>query len=131
MANILAYDTQPERRSEVETRFGIRTVGLLKEGWSSSPGVALIAAPTSLHVPLALEAAQRGCHLFIEKPLGDALDDTDSTLEQLATHGRWGRVQAFRCAMAVERITNTNRSTVYAFNAQRILFEPYQYKPLL
>ncbi len=61
----------------------------------------------------------------------DPLDDACSSIEQLASHGRWGRIQAFRCALAMERITQTNRSTVYSFKAQRILFEPYQYKPLL
>ena len=61
----------------------------------------------------------------------DPLEESDESLEQLATRGRWGRVQAFRCALAVERITQANRSTLYSFRAQRILFEPYQYKPLL
>jgi hypothetical protein len=61
----------------------------------------------------------------------DPLDDADDSVEQLVKHGRWGRIRAFRCALAVERITQTNRSTVYSFKAQRILFEPYQYKPLL
>lgn len=61
----------------------------------------------------------------------EILDEADDSVEQLVKHGRWGRVRAFRCALAVERITQTNRSTVYSFKAQRILFEPYQYKPLL
>lgn len=61
----------------------------------------------------------------------DPLDDTDDSLRDLAVHGRWGRIQALRCALAIERITQANRSTVYSFKSQRILFEPYQYKPLL
>lgn len=61
----------------------------------------------------------------------DGLSDDYATLERLAQSGRWGTLQAFRCALAVERIQNTNRTTVYTYRAQRILFEPYQYKPLL
>ena len=61
----------------------------------------------------------------------DALTDDFLSLERLAQAGRWGTLRAFRCALAVERIQNTNRTTVYAYRAQRILFEPYQYKPLL
>lgn len=61
----------------------------------------------------------------------DALTDEYLSLERLAQMGRWGTLQAFRCALAVERIRNTNRTTVYTYRAQRILFEPYQYKPLL
>jgi len=61
----------------------------------------------------------------------DILNDDFRTLESLVQGGRWGTLQAFRCALAIERLTNTNRSTVYSFNSQRIIFEPYQYKPLL
>jgi len=61
----------------------------------------------------------------------ETLGDSEDTLESLASGGRWGRLQAVRCALGLERILNTNRSTIYAFQSQRILFEPYQYKPLL
>jgi superfamily II DNA or RNA helicase len=61
----------------------------------------------------------------------EALDEADDSIQDLALHGRWGRIQAFRCALAVERMTRENRGTIYAYKAQRILFEPHQYKPLL
>jgi SNF2 family DNA or RNA helicase len=61
----------------------------------------------------------------------EPLSDSADTLETLAAEGRWGKLQAFRSALIVERITNTNQSTIYAFRAQRVLFEAYQYKPLL
>lgn len=61
----------------------------------------------------------------------EAVGDSEDTLESLASSGRWGRLQAVRCALGLERILHTNRSTIYAFQSQRILFEPYQYKPLL
>ena len=61
----------------------------------------------------------------------DPVDEADESIESLVQEGRWGTLAAFRCALAVERITTTNRSTVYSYKAQRILFEPYQYKPLL
>ena len=61
----------------------------------------------------------------------EALGNVEDTLQSLVAEGRWGRLQAVRCALGIERIQNTNRSTIYAFQSQRILFEPYQYKPLL
>jgi SNF2 family DNA or RNA helicase len=67
---------------------------------------------------------------IVEEDL-DGLTEDYATLERLAQSGRWGTLHAFRCALAVERIQNTNRTTVYTYRAQRILFEPYQYKPLL
>lgn len=55
----------------------------------------------------------------------------DETIDGLAIEGRWGRLRAFRTALTIARIESANRSTVYAYKSQRILFEPYQYKPLL
>jgi len=61
----------------------------------------------------------------------EILDQVDDSIQDLALDGRWGRIQAFRCALAVERMTRENQGTLYAYKAQRILFEPHQYKPLL
>ncbi|MBX9788482.1 MAG: DEAD/DEAH box helicase [Pirellulales bacterium] len=61
----------------------------------------------------------------------DAFSELHDSIESLVTTGQWGRIQAFRTALAVERIANENRSTVYSFRSQRVLFEPHQYKPLL
>ena len=61
----------------------------------------------------------------------DALSDDPATPIDLAAEGAWGQLATFRSALATERIRSTNRSTVYTYRSQRILFEPYQYKPLL
>src|SRR5262249_47411295 len=67
---------------------------------------------------------------IVEEDL-EPLEDSADTLDGLAAKGKWGRIQAFRSALVVERILHANQSTVYAFRAQRILFEAFQYKPLL
>ena len=36
---------------------------------SSNPRAVVIAAPAHLHIPMAIRAAEAGCHLLIEKPL--------------------------------------------------------------
>src|SRR3989344_4844 len=41
------------------------------------PTVVFICSPTIMHVEQALEAAQAGCHLFIEKPLSHTLEDIE------------------------------------------------------
>lgn len=66
----------------------------------------------------------------VEADLEPLLAPAES-LQDLASRGAWGQLQAFRIALAIERITNANQSTVYAFRGQRILFEAFQYKPLL
>jgi superfamily II DNA or RNA helicase len=67
---------------------------------------------------------------IVEEDL-DALPNPDESLQSLAEAGKWGQLDAVRCALAIERIEHTNRSTIYAFQNQRILFQAYQYKPLL
>src|SRR4051812_13168210 len=57
--------------------------------------------------------------------------DPDETIDGLACGGRWGRLQAFRTALTIARIENDNRSPVSSLKPQPILFEPYQFKPLL
>jgi SNF2 family DNA or RNA helicase/polyhydroxyalkanoate synthesis regulator phasin len=61
----------------------------------------------------------------------ESVHDTDEDLESLASRGQWGRLQAVRCALGIERILHSNRSTIYAYQSQLIVFQPYQYKPLL
>lgn len=78
--DVLAHDVRPDQRHKVQTRFGITTVEQLEDVWALAPNAALIAVPTSCHVPMALEAAQHGCHLFIEKPLSDRVDEELSRL---------------------------------------------------
>jgi len=78
---ILAFDVRADRRDEVKVKFGVKSLKSLQSAWELRPDVALIAAPTSIHVPLALEAAERGCHLFIEKPLSDRMEGISKLLE--------------------------------------------------
>lgn len=65
---IAAFDTQTARRDEA-AQLGAETFDGLDAMWQRRPAVCVIATPTSSHLALALEAARRGCHLFVEKPL--------------------------------------------------------------
>lgn len=67
---------------------------------------------------------------FAEDQL-EPYEATATSVEDLAKRGHFGPLESFRRALAVERIRQRDRSTVYSYNAQRILFEAYQYKPLL
>jgi ATP-dependent helicase HepA len=54
-------------------------------------------------------------------------------LESIVLGGRFGALSAFQRAIAVARLRkdSENRSTFYSFNAQRVQFQAYQYRPLL
>ena len=52
--------------------------------------VALIANPTNMHIDTAIRCAERGLHLFIEKPIDCRLDGLDHLLRhrrRTSTHG--------------------------------------------
>jgi predicted dehydrogenase len=59
----------------------------LDELWAWQPDVALVTAPPTSHVDLALAAAERGCHLFIEKPLSHSTAGVDELAAAVARRG--------------------------------------------
>src|ERR1044071_9205123 len=71
MRSICGFDPVEDRSRQIKSKFAIETAESLEAAWAYEPEVVLITVPTALHVPLALEAASRRCHLFIEKPLSN------------------------------------------------------------
>ena len=55
------------------------------ERWS--PDAVIITNPTALHLEVAIPAARRGCHLFLEKPISDRVERLDDLRSALATGG--------------------------------------------
>src|SRR5262249_46521815 len=47
--------------------------GDLSTALARDPVAVIVSNPTALHIPVALEAARAGAHLFIEKPLSHEL----------------------------------------------------------
>lgn len=84
---ILAYDPAAARREEVRTDLGIAAVDRLSAAWEHNPSVCVVATPTALHLQLALEAADRGCHLFIEKPLSHSEEGLAQLLGRVRDRG--------------------------------------------
>ena len=75
-------------------------------------------------------AVDRRGESVVEEDL-EPLEAADETIADLIQSGRWSPISAFQCAMTIERMRNTNRSTLYAFRSQRVMFQPHQYMPLL
>ena len=78
---IYACDLRADRRLEVRAGLNVETVESLHDVWTLEPDAIVIATPTSLHMPLALEAAVRGVHLFIEKPLANSWVGVERLIE--------------------------------------------------
>jgi predicted dehydrogenase len=86
VSEISAFDTRADRREEVTSTLGVRTVENLEAAWELAPQVAIIAAPSVFHVPIALQSAARHCHLFIEKPLSHDLTGIQKLFETVQRH---------------------------------------------
>jgi predicted dehydrogenase len=70
-------NTQPEPLD-----FPVRPFTKLDEALDDQPDVVLVTNPTSLHVETACRAVQAGAHVFIEKPIGHALDGVAELLDE-------------------------------------------------
>ncbi len=89
---IVAYRQRGRDVEELEREFGLRTLFDLGEALAEGPEFALITNPTSAHVPVALEAAKHGCHLFVEKPLSDSDAGVDELVDAVAANNLVGFV---------------------------------------
>lgn len=85
---LIAYDPDPEARAAAGREVALSPRATLAGVWQERPDVALVAAPTNLHLPLAQEALKHGCHLFVEKPLSHTLDGLTGLEAEAAAAGR-------------------------------------------
>ncbi len=74
-----------------EAALGIRSVPTLDAGLAERPDAVFVTNPTAFHLPVARAAVERGCHVFIEKPLADSWDGVE---DFLAAVDRMGVVAA-------------------------------------
>ncbi len=54
----------------------------LDHAFAERPDVVIVTNPTSLHVQTACQAVQAGAHVFVEKPIGHALDGVADLLNE-------------------------------------------------
>ena len=78
---VLTDTLQVEAGSELERKYNLTTFTSLDEALARKPSAVFICNPSSLHIPVALAAAEAGCHLFLEKPLSHSLDGIGPLIE--------------------------------------------------
>ncbi|MCG8422310.1 MAG: NAD-dependent epimerase/dehydratase family protein [Proteobacteria bacterium] len=65
------FDIDQARAAELGDRLGVDTFPSMKAMRDAGVNVIHVLTPPSTHVPVALEALDLGCHVFIEKPLAE------------------------------------------------------------
>ena len=95
---IIAYDPRPnppvltdqlkvEDGAQLETKYDLRIFADINQALAQKPQAVFVCNPTSLHVPVALQAARAGCALFIEKPLSHTLEQVNELINLVEGQG--------------------------------------------
>jgi predicted dehydrogenase len=77
VTDLAFVEPDDERREEAAEITGATGFVDMNAGADWKPDVAWICSPNHLHVEHARYFAERGCHLFIEKPLSHTMDGLD------------------------------------------------------
>jgi predicted dehydrogenase len=88
-ARVTACDASLPLLETMAKTYQVATIGNWEQAIAENQFDAIIVCtPAHLHVPMAIRALARGCHLLIEKPLSQSLSGID---ELLRTRDRSGR----------------------------------------
>ena len=75
--NLCIEDGRARQVDSLADHLGFTEMRDLHEALDARPQLVFVTNPSGDHIETAIEAARRGCHLFIEKPLADSLADVD------------------------------------------------------
>ncbi|MBI5892628.1 MAG: Gfo/Idh/MocA family oxidoreductase [Deltaproteobacteria bacterium] len=82
--DFILCDTSAERLEKIKKEFSIENIYIdYKKAIKENKDItaAVIATPSSLHVPMAMDCAKAGINLFIEKPLSHKMDGVDELIK--------------------------------------------------
>jgi predicted dehydrogenase/nucleoside-diphosphate-sugar epimerase len=81
-------DPDEQRAQALAAQFGIPKVfPTLAAMAGEHPQVIHILTPPALHAPLAIEAMEMGCHVFVEKPMAETAADCDRMIAKAREKG--------------------------------------------
>ena len=78
---VLTDQLQIEPGSSLLEKYNLPIYPDLEQALAQKPEIVFVCNPSSLHVPVAIQAAQAGCHLFIEKPLSNDFNRVDELID--------------------------------------------------
>jgi len=74
---VLVYRYRTSLAEDLTKEFNVRVYQTLEEALDSKPEAVVVCNRTDQHLAVAIGAAERGLHLFIEKPLSHSLEGID------------------------------------------------------
>ena len=87
--NIFAVEPNEARaREEIEKEYKIKTFRSVEEAFAEVDfNITFICNPSVFHLESALFCADKGCHLFVEKPLSNSMEGVDKLLDLVEEKG--------------------------------------------
>lgn len=82
------HDIDAKRAAQTAERFGVKTFESMEALREAGADVIHVLTPPHVHVPVAIQAMELGCHVFIEKPLAEDVDEARKVLEAAQRTGR-------------------------------------------
>ena len=80
---IICCDLRTDLLSRMKRDYNVKgTYTDLEEALNQKIDAVLVCTPTSLHIPNALAALEKGYHVFVEKPLSHDLEGVDELIEK-------------------------------------------------
>ena len=95
------YDTDSATADRVASENGVRAFASLGE-LLNAVDVVDVVTPTPTHYAVVREALEAGCHVFVEKPLTETLEEARELIELSQRHGKLvqvGHVERFNPAL--------------------------------
>jgi UDP-N-acetylglucosamine 3-dehydrogenase len=86
---VATVDVRPELAAAAANRWGAQRWYTAVEEGLADPQVQIVdlCLPHHLHAPVAIQAAQAGKHVFVEKPIANTLAEADAMIAACREHG--------------------------------------------
>ena len=66
---------------------GVMSVQSYEDGLARKPDAVFILTPPKMHIPMAIQAARQGCHIFCEKPISDDMSGVEKLSQVIEETG--------------------------------------------
>jgi UDP-N-acetyl-2-amino-2-deoxyglucuronate dehydrogenase len=99
-------DAVAELRTALASKYGVKSYDTVTE-MLADPDIRIISVctPSGLHASLAVQAAQAGKHVIVEKPMAINLKDADQIIETCERHRvKLGVISQLRFAPAIQQV---------------------------
>jgi len=83
---VINADMTVKDGKSIEKEYNILSYDSLDDALAERPNAIFITNPNSLHIPIAIKAANAGCHLYIEKELSNTWRGVDKLSKIVSTN---------------------------------------------